>query len=509
MKSIRHQLTLSLLLGFALLLGAGGVAVYCSARAGLYREFDNGLRLKALAIAALTRRTREGVRFEFRDRLQPTNNSQLAIDYYQLYARHGDSLERAPLLGQTNLPPRFGSLTEPTFFNLELPGKVPGRAVGLEFVVKQRNRKAVREDEDEEEPAAKPATASKPAKQPSPALPPLPVGLVVAAERTALDHTLRALANLLGLAGGASLLATIGLIAVALRRGLRPLDQLAGRAERIDAASLQTRFPADGLPAELTPIAQRLNELLSRLQAAFERERRFSADLAHELRTPLAELRSLAEVKLRCGNPADHESFRETLDIAIQMQSLVTRLLALARSEQRDLPLQAEPVEINRVLESVWEKLRPRADRHQLAVKLAVPPPSRIVTDAALFRGILQNLLANAVDYTPPQGALAVQFVGNNNHFELTIRNTTAKLEAADLPHLFDRFWRKDSARTDSAHSGLGLALARSFAELLGMQLSARLESNGQFVLTLSGPLKAGPEPQRGSPEAKVRELIR
>ena len=153
--------------------------------------------------------------------------------------------------------------------------------------------------------------------------------LVVASDRDDLDEALAALALALLGCGAALLAVTIVIVPRLLRRELAPLNELAERAAHVNADSLATRFPSDGLPGELAPISGRLNDLLARLEQAFERERQFGADLAHELRTPIAELRSLAEVALKWPDAREATTDRETLAIALQMEGIVTRLLAL------------------------------------------------------------------------------------------------------------------------------------------------------------------------------------
>ncbi len=320
---------------------------------------------------------------------------------------------------------------------------------------------------------------------------PVEVGLVLAGDRSHLDAQLSALATLLVGAGFLSLLGTVLFVILVLRRDLVPLRQLAAQAENIHAALLQARFSTDHLPAELAPIVHRLNDLLSRLETSFDRERRCSADLAHELRTPLTGLRAVAEVGLKWGEPADKESFQTILDVVRQMEKMMTRLLALARSEQKMILLQSESVAVSPLVDSLWQPLREKSALRQLTVRIDVPAEANIATDPEFLRGILQNLFSNAVEYTPPGGLVDVAFTQMAGRFTLTVVNSITNLEPADVPSLFERFWRKETSRASSAHSGLGLPLAKSFAELLGFELRAALKGNPQLTLTLSGPLES------------------
>jgi signal transduction histidine kinase len=305
--------------------------------------------------------------------------------------------------------------------------------------------------------------------------------VAVARDRAPLDQALGGVVWALA-AMGVALLGAVPLVVTrGVRRGLRPLAQVADEAARMDARALvadggdaPARFSVAALPEELRPIGLRLNELLDRLAATFERERRFSADVAHELRTPVAELRNMAEVALRY--PDEARPFDDVLGVAIQMESLVTTLLALARCEAGRQPVSLEPVDVARVLGDAWAPLAAAAREKKLEV---APPPELAVvvqTDRVLLGAIVGNLLSNAVAYTPRGGQLSWRISAG----EIAVENTNRSLSAEDLPHAFEPFWRKDAARSDGLHAGLGLSLAQAYARLLGAEL--RLEVAGGKV---------------------------
>ncbi|MGH8583159.1 MAG: sensor histidine kinase [Gammaproteobacteria bacterium] len=225
-----------------------------------------------------------------------------------------------------------------------------------------------------------------------------------------------------------------------------------------------------------------------RLENAFQRERRFGADLAHELRTPISELRSLAEVALKWPEDAGgRAAFQEAFAVAHRMETIVAGLLTLVRCEDGKQAVAVAPVKVAELVEEIWSPLAERAQRKQLAVATEIPRAFCLETDRSLLRLILSNLLANTVDYTPAGGQLSIAASSRNGRFDLTVANTTDVLSPQDLPHLFERFWRKDAARTDSAHAGLGLSLASVSAGVLGMMLSAELADATTLRLVLSG----------------------
>ncbi len=463
MKSIRRQLTFSLVLGFVLLLGFGSLAVYFLTRAELVRAFDAGLQAKALALIALTSRDQGSLGIED---LPPDFQNSAGTEFFQLWRSDGSIAQRSRSLGNAKLPCRFGTMAKPLYWDLDLPRDGDGRAIGLEF------SPGVDNDDDAGQSA--------------------PTGnaiIVVAADSRSLSQTLTILAAMLTATGVLSLLAIVPLVRISLRRGHAPLEKLARQAAGITANSLQTRFPVSQMPRELQPITTRLNDLLDRLEAAFERERRFSADLAHELRTPLAELRTHAEVEIKWGAAEEARKHQETLGIALQMEAMVTRLLEMARGEQGHLQLQLQPVHPARLLEEVWGSLARQAGQKQLDVHVAVSPDAMIDTDATLLRSILANLLSNAVEYTPAGGRIDIDW--HLKAGKLTVSNTVSDLSADDVTHLFERLWRKDKSRTGNAHYGLGLSVSRTFAGLLGWSLTAHLREPETLTMVLM-PYKTG-----------------
>jgi signal transduction histidine kinase len=465
MRSIRRQLTVTMLRGFGWLLVLSSIAIYFFTRVALVNEFDAGLRAQALAIVSMTEQGHDGIQVEVPEVSSGGTATDVAPRFYEVWQASGESRARSPSLENAHLTCFFGR-RGPVFSDVDLPGGHAGRAIGLKFTPKA-------EDED-----AKPAA-------------PVEAIIVVAADRANLDRTLRTLAAVLVAAGILTVAITVPLVRTALRRGHAPLELLASQAAAITADSLQSRFPVDSMPEELLPIATRLNDLLGRLETSFERERRFSADLAHELRTPLAELRSHAEVELEWPEVGGAEKHRETLNIALQMEAMVTRLLQMTRCEEGGMSIKLEAVALAPLIDEVWRPLAASAKEKQLAFEFIVPNDAVIQTDRTLFRSILVNLLSNAVQYTPPNGRGVVHW--DSDAGELTISNTASDLNAADLPHLFERLWRKDKSRTGQDHCGLGLALSRAFAHSLGFSLDAGLPDGRTLVMSLKTRGKQAP----------------
>ncbi|HVB83871.1 MAG TPA: histidine kinase dimerization/phospho-acceptor domain-containing protein [Rhodanobacteraceae bacterium] len=315
----------------------------------------------------------------------------------------------------------------------------------------------------------------------------LPRMLVVAEDLSAkdwLEHRLH-----FALWVGVVLASALGaLLAVAsVRRGLRPLDAFSAAVARLDPEQLPQVLSAPPLPLELVPLRRALDAALARVAAALQRERRFSRDVAHELRTPLAEIRIAAELAEREAAPPARAAFAAVLQSAERLQRTIDSLLALTRYEAGLAQPQPEPLDLAVLL----------AQRVALASRLGAARDVRFdvaqagerwaLSDPALLERILDNLLQNAATYAAPHSTVQLGF-GAAAAPLLQIRNAAPDLEAADLVHLGERFWRKSPARESDVHGGLGLALARTLASVLGLELRFAL-AEGALTVNL-GPFR-------------------
>lgn len=382
MKSIQGRLTLLLLGGLVLLSCVCGVGLYLFLRQALTAQFDRALHDKAASFAALSNQRdedederrvpldklparvkktmaqhvagtklseveqvirdnrlfykvevfRDGAESEFLigaagQFLGENDEFGFAFDkaalpefqpgpspeYYQVWGEDGETVARSPSLEGISLTVPRGMNGGVTYFDASLPHQQAARAIAFPFVPRRQNRNL----------------GASPGER---------VVLVMARTRAELDRTLATMRYSLLISGLLLLVSAAIMVRFSVQSGLGPLAALAQQATTIDVDTLDFRFPTAPIPCELQPISNRLNELLDRLQRAFEREKRFTSDVAHELRTPIAELRSLAEVGLRsAANMYGEEELSTYLDdvlaIATQMEHLVNSLLMLVRCE--------------------------------------------------------------------------------------------------------------------------------------------------------------------------------
>lgn len=322
------------------------------------------------------------------------------------------------------------------------------------------------------------------------------VAVVVARSTEELEGAMKRIRALLwGSALTALVLSTLA-GAVAVRHGLSPVTALAERVDAIDARRLDERLPVEKLPEELRPAVEKLNELLERLEGAFERERRFGADASHELRTPLAGLRSILEVARSRERPAEdyRRAIDEALDVSRQLGVLVESLLALARLDAgRELPAR-EAVDLAELVKECEDACADAARRRGLRFDNRVPEHASVASDRERLRVIVQNLVSNAVAYTEENGTVVVASEPARGVL-LEVRDSGPSIPEEALERIFDRFYRLDPSRSSNgSHCGIGLALSRALGETLGLTLSASNDPDGWTAFRLRTGAAPSPE---------------
>jgi two-component system, OmpR family, sensor kinase len=250
-------------------------------------------------------------------------------------------------------------------------------------------------------------------------------------------------------------------------RALRPVEEIRAAAERISGGALSERIATTEPDSEVGRLAGVLNATFDRLEAAFVRQRRFTDDAAHELRTPLAVL--LVEAQSALSRDRSPEEYRETLKATLataqQMRRLTDSLLQLARLDEGDGLASALPVDVDEVARSQAEALRPLAVGKGLQLEVHAAA-ARVQGDAERLGQVVTNLVANAIQYTPSGGTVKVRTAASGNGCLIVVQDSGIGIAAEDLPHVFDRFFRADRARRRAeGHSGLGLAICRAIVE--------------------------------------------
>jgi two-component system heavy metal sensor histidine kinase CusS len=278
------------------------------------------------------------------------------------------------------------------------------------------------------------------------------------------QHFLQRMQHLIWLTVGLSALATALLGAWAARSGLRPLRRMSDIAASVSASSLTTRLPQTEMPVELADLSQAFNAMLGRLDDAFQRLSAFSADIAHELRTPLSNLLTHTQVILT--RPRNLEEYREALLGNLEelqwMAQMVNDMLFLAKAEHGLLNPNRERLALGQETDALLEYFLPLAEEAQ--VQLSREGEATLAGDRHMLRRALSNLLDNALRFTPANGQVAVGLGSAAGQVSISVQNNGQTIPSSALPRLFDRFYRADPARHEgsSEHAGLGLAITRS-----------------------------------------------
>lgn len=322
------------------------------------------------------------------------------------------------------------------------------------------------------------------------------VDFVVASDRKLAARRLTTIATILLLACACGALLTWFIVATVVGKGLRPLDELGFRLSALDPQ----HFEMEKLPRELQPISMAIRELVDRMRQGFERERRFSSDLAHEFRTPISELRAISEVATRWPHRASPKDYADMHSISVRMETILSSLLTLARVEAGSAEADFSRVAFQKTVLRYWSHLADNAAEKSLTLVCDIESNLVVETNEGLFERILMNLLENAVEYSPAGEEILVSTEKREDgtvYFEIS--NLAPNLRHADIEHLFERFWRADDSRTDSVHSGLGLSLCRSCAEAMGYHIHAVL-NDVRVLKFVTGPfaVSASQSPAEG-----------
>ena len=260
------------------------------------------------------------------------------------------------------------------------------------------------------------------------------------------------------------------------RRALKPVDEITLAARSIGIGNLSERLRVPRTGDELERLAQTWNSMLARLEDAVKRLSRFAADASHELRTPLAVIRTTAEIAGRRSRPEAQyrEALQQIASESERMTRLVEDLLLLARCDSEGVEMPTAALPFNSVIEDVCSQLKPLADARNIQLACRVPESEVTVSgNAPAIRRLVLVLLDNAIKYSNPGGAVDVQLRENGNQVHLEIQDAGPGIAEAELPRIFERFYRAPEARqVAESGSGLGLSLATGIAK----QHHARIE---------------------------------
>ena len=450
MTSIRKRLLTALVPGLVVVLIVGGIAVYLLVRADLFDQLDEQVQQRHRALVTTA---------SFEEGLLEIDEDEVAdvagAAFFEFLLDDGEVLYRSDTL--RNQPLEFGA-PEEVIETVALPSGGAARAMRTTFRLEP-------DDEDGEI-----DTTGMPASE--------PIQLTVALDLAPVQQALTTLIAALTLVGAVVLAAVVALLLTGVRWGLSPLDRLRTQIAAVDDDTSDTQFDDHGAPRELLPVYRELNSLIDRMDHTLQRERAFADAAAHELRTPLAELRSIAEVAVTWTDPQrTDKALHELLAIGTEMQSLIELLLKMSRGNVNGTPDDVADVLVQPIVARSMDFTSQQIADKRLSASVVLDETTSLHGSRAVIETILRNLIENAVQYTPESGRITIESEPDSNgSAALIIRNGPVDLTCDDVNHLFDPFWRKDKARGDRTHVGLGLSVAQRLADAGGLKVRADLD---------------------------------
>ena len=466
--SIQRRLIAAVVISQLLLaVGLAFVALYFTRRQ-LREAFDGQLRGRAMTIAALVRYSEEQhPRLIFEDDLVPPPLEKEHTDLFQVTGGDGHLIARSPDW-PADLQPVPRQSRQHTNFDL---GGVQYRAVFLQKLpVLDRE-------------------------------PDIPVGDVLNVIYAApTEESTRAITYAaVGIAIGTAvlLLITVGLAVWGLRRGLQPLAELAGSASVVSTSNWELN-PSDAArdTLELAPLTQAMTTMLAGLHRAFDQQREFLANAAHELKTPVAILKSTLQSLLQ--KPREAEEYRAGLEEALEdmarLEKLLHSMLRLARAEQwasgsarRDLQV----IDVASTCQSAIERLAPVARERNVAVDLTADGAMPVRADAEDLELVWANLVENAIRFSPTGGRIQVRLHANASQGVVEVADEGPGMAAEELAHIFERFHRGDSSRArETGGYGLGLAISKALIEAYGGTITPESAPGKGTRMIVSVPLR-------------------
>ena len=433
-----------------LILSLAGWATYSVVEDGWLVQMDQALENRALGLAALCSKVDGNWRFEGRSLENSIFQDPKSLQYFEVRDTLGRDIGRSASLGHLSFPSvtlapgkrRFGwfhpgYLHKTRFVAIALSGGVNGLTVY--FGQDYRDMKA----------------------------------------------KLRDLRNILAGIWIASEILLSALLALLVHFSIVPLRRIAKHLESIDEMHLKG-FEPDGAPREVRPLVDALSAALSRLDDAFRRERTLLADLAHEIRTPMAGIRTTLEVGVDDDEEHARGAMFKSLSILSRMQSLMDSLLSLAQLEGGQIPSSARRLDLAPLLLDAVDAWRGKCDERGIELRVELAPSLPAIANPEWCRVILRNLLENAMAHARDGSWIALRSEVDTGEVRIRVSNDGSPMETSDAPKVFERFWRKNDSRSQEGnHAGLGLALCRQLATRMGGTIQATVPQDGEFLVEL------------------------
>ena len=439
-------------------------SVYLVAKQILTKNFDQDLLIEFQNISGVSRVWPDGdfyVDIDFDAATQFNAGGSRLFQVWSAGEELGDYLEaldRSPMLEELDIElpyPVKHIQTSPYFYNLTCPDGLPARAVFM----RTNTQWVVDENADIEEHDIK-------------------IDIVVARERVSLDSSISMLFHWMLIIAAIFPVASFIIVYYAIGFGMSPLKTLAVKISRIESSN-EKILTGNHWVKEVAPVVDTFNQLLDRLEKGMQRERRFTGDLAHEMRTPLAELRIVTDVALRADDKARLVKAVEQVNrLSHSIAELVNGMLLLTRIQSDNSQLILVSVNIFPLFYLHYESIQKRALTRAINVVVNTPQTLIVKTDSVLLTVIFSNLINNAIEHAPEKSDVFLCLKKYGSGFQLSIGNFAPDLTNEDLIHLQEAFWCKEQSRHSGKHFGLGLAIVEEAVTCLNLEFKVSLSAD-------------------------------
>ncbi|MCE5187179.1 MAG: HAMP domain-containing histidine kinase [Planctomycetaceae bacterium] len=452
MRSLKWRLICGMIASMVLLLVCFSTLVYHFMSRSIRSQFDAMLRSSADLMCAAVEWSTDGLEFEFD--VQSSEYAENGVScYYEFRRPDGEILERSPSLKQDESI-HFEPGNRPIAFRTWAMNDA-ARVRGIAVMFHPRT--------ESEQPGAAPVLV-----------------LTVARNFEEIAKQLAFLKYLLAAASAAIIALACGVAAIVVKVSLAPLTSVAHQIEDVGEENLGRRVLGERLPAEVALIQNRINSLLERLELSFQRERSLNANLAHELRTPLAGMRSIIDVTLVKERAAGdyREALAELIPIIDDMNQMSETLLLMTKIETGQAVFEPELLRVSPLVDKCWAAMAAKAHSSAIVFENNLNQNILCRSNADGLLVVFSNLLGNAVEYTNKGGRIWVTSQKRKENVEIVFENTGSQLTDEQVRNVFDPYWRADLVRSKTnVHFGLGLALAKRIIKVLGGKMRAETAS--------------------------------
>lgn len=482
-RSLRLQIILGMAASIVMMFIFSTLALHFVLHHHIYDQFFSELDDRARTLGKYTEYEHGELSFEWahydaRSTMLPTLEDGAGC-LFKVWRRPGEVLAEKNIFDTLDLQPDYGPDARPgdppQFKHVILPDGSEAYQVSFRFL-------AIHEDD---EPVAGPMPE---------------MGITVVRRTITVEQTMTQMDTTLLYVTTATMLLSIAGMWLLIHLGLKPLEPVLVQLKAIGEGDLSQRVKPGKLPAELVSMIQTVNDLLAALEIKVDRERRFVANAAHELRNPITAVRANLEVGLlNNDNPQVREEVgRSCLEAATHLQIVCERLLSLAGLQQDNISLELQDVDVRELVDSITDDLQEAALARNISFVWGRCDSSPVQTDPVLLNVILSNLLRNATAYASVSEPVMIRCVADESQMKISVSNLVSDDLPLDLEKVMEPFWRGEESRTlGHGHLGLGLTIANSAAEQLHGQVGCSVEASPDavdsrrvFVATVTLPNK-------------------